>query len=223
MNYLYNYPDGFLRFYDSNMILNFESDVVYIVLSKFRSREAAWLIFGNEHLKVSKPMNNTPIHVMCNKIKNVMSSNPKSETYDIYMGGQWVWTFHIAYIKLGHHQPPTGAQFHIRLFHDKKNPRHIYEPKNIQRNWYALLLDARSNQTKKSIWYEEILLNKANYFTKHHMSCNQQKMQYKYLNHTFNAHSPQNYAQIASIAISACKGVLLCAYRAHQDKLNPVL
>ena len=98
MNCLATYTDNFLRFYTRKMILNVESDAEYLVFPKSQNRAAAWFIFGNNPSKVSKPMTNSPIHVMCNKIQKCKSSTPEAETSGIYMGGQWSCSIRISAI-----------------------------------------------------------------------------------------------------------------------------
>ena len=80
MDYLHDQPDGVLRYHASDMILQLEADAAYLVLPQARSRAAAWFILGNDPTTHPTPMDNAPIDVMCNTIKNVMSSAAEAET-----------------------------------------------------------------------------------------------------------------------------------------------
>ena len=61
------------------------ADAAYLVLPKARSRAAAWYILGNDPTTTPTPMNNSPVHVMCNTIKNVMSSAAEAESGGLFL------------------------------------------------------------------------------------------------------------------------------------------
>jgi hypothetical protein len=54
-------------------------------------------------------MDNAPIDVMCNTIKNVMSSAVEAETGGIYMATQRACPIRITLAELGHLQPSRGT------------------------------------------------------------------------------------------------------------------
>ena len=105
MDYLHDHPDGVLRYHASDMILQLEADGAYLVLPKARSRAAARFILGNDPTSHPSPMNNAPIYVMCNTIKNVMSSAAEAETGGIYMATQRACPIRVTLAELGHTQP----------------------------------------------------------------------------------------------------------------------
>ena len=109
MDYLHDYPDGVLRYYASDMILQMEADAAYLVLPQARSRAAAWFIPGNDPISHPSPMSNAPIYVMCNTIKNVMSSAAEAETGGIYMATQRACPIRVTLAELGHPQPRQGT------------------------------------------------------------------------------------------------------------------
>ena len=88
MDYLHDHPNGILRYHASDMILVLEADAAYLVLPKVKSRAAAWFILGNDPAKHPVQMKNAPLHIMCNTIKNVMSSAAEAETGGIFMATQ---------------------------------------------------------------------------------------------------------------------------------------
>ena len=85
MDYLHSHPNAILRFHASDMILQTEADAAYLGLPKARSRVAAWYILGNDPTTTPTPMNNSPVHVMCNTIKNVMSSAAEAESGGLFL------------------------------------------------------------------------------------------------------------------------------------------
>ena len=88
MYYLHAHPNVTLRYHASNMIIIFESDSTYLVLPKSCSRASAWYIISNNPAKHRKTMNNSPVHIMCNIIKNVMSSAAEAKTGGIFVATQ---------------------------------------------------------------------------------------------------------------------------------------
>ena len=56
-------------------------------------------------------MTNSPVHVMCNTIKNVVSSAAEAETGGVlYLAAaQGACPIRLAAIELGHPQPPNGS------------------------------------------------------------------------------------------------------------------
>ena len=85
MDYLYVHLIGVLRYHASDMILTCKSDSAYFVLIKDRSRAAAWLIFSNDPNTHLNLMHNAYFHILCNTIKNVMSSTAEANTERIFM------------------------------------------------------------------------------------------------------------------------------------------
>ena len=109
MDCLHNHPDVTLWYHASDMILQFEADSAYLVLPKARSRAAAWYILGNDPTTISKPMQNAPLHVLCNTHKNVVSSAAEAETGGIFLAAQKACPMRVALVELSHPQPPQGT------------------------------------------------------------------------------------------------------------------
>lgn len=88
MDYLHDHPDGVLRYHASDTILSLEDEVAYLVLPKAKSRAAGWFILGKDPAHHPVEMKNSPIHIMCNTIKNVMSSAAEAESGGIFIAVQ---------------------------------------------------------------------------------------------------------------------------------------
>jgi hypothetical protein len=85
MDYLYNYPDAIIRYYTSDMLLKITSDAAYLVQPiKARSRAAVHYHLGwknSDHV-------NGAVEILCQTIKNVVTSAAESETGGIFIGGK---------------------------------------------------------------------------------------------------------------------------------------
>ena len=205
MDYIHTYPDAVLRFQASDMILTMETDAAYLVLPQARSRAAAWFIFGNDPNTHQHPMTNAPVHVMCNTIKNVMSSAAEAETGGIYMATQRACPIRTAIIELGHPQPETGTP----CYTDNKTAKGILTASMRQKLSKAFdmrfyWIRDRIQQGQFNLIWRKGILNMADYFTKHHPAWHHRNMRYKYLQRTHAA-----YSACTADNPSACKGVLL--------------
>ena len=108
MDYLHTYPHGILRYYASNMmILKITSDAAYLVQPKARSRAAAHYHLG----WLNSDRTNGPVDILCNTVKNVVSSAAEAETGGIYMGGKHACPMRTALEELAHPQPITRSPF----------------------------------------------------------------------------------------------------------------
>jgi len=205
LDYLSTHPDATLRFYASDMILIIETDAAYLVLPNARSRAAAWFIFGNDPKKVTNPMTNSPVHVMCNTIKNVVSSAAEAETGGVYLAAQRAVPMRLAAIELGHPQPENGSP----LYTDNSTAAGILKSEMRQKLSKAFdmrfyWVKDRIKQKQFDLIWRKGVLNMADYFTKHHPPWHHKKMRYKYL------HKPAT-ALLALCAKSVREGVLLPA------------
>ena len=182
MDYLHDHQDGTLRFFASDMILTCEADSAYLVLPKARSRAAAWFILGNDPTKTPTPMKNAPIYVMCNTIKNVMSSAAEAETGGIFMAVQRACPIRVTLAELGHQQPPNGTP----IYNDNSTATGILT--SAMRQKLSKAFDMRFYWVKDRIKQKQFQLiwrkgqlNMADYFTKHHPPWHHRQMRYKYL------------------------------------------
>ena len=91
------------------MILQLEADAAYLVFSEAKSRAAAWYILGNDPAKHPTPMTNAPLHIMCNTIKNEMTSAAEAEAGGLFLAVQRACPIRVALAELGHPQPTAGT------------------------------------------------------------------------------------------------------------------
>ena len=200
MDYLHDHPDGVLRYYASDMILQLESDAAYLVLPQARSRAAAWFILGNDPTTTPNPMTNAPLFVMCNTIKNVMSSAAEAETGGIYMATQRACPLRVALEELGHPQPARGTP----IYNDNSTATAILNSEMRQKLSKAFdmrfyWVKDRIQQSQFQLIWRKGITNMADYFTKHHPPWHRKKMRYRYMHKPHEA-SGRGCVSIAPMA-----------------------
>jgi hypothetical protein len=160
------------------MILKITSDAAYLVQPKARSRAAAHYHLGWLH----SDRTNGALDILCQTIKNVVSSAAEAETGGIYMGSKHACFMRAALEELGHPQPLTGSPFET----DNSTASGILNSKMRQkpsksfdmRYWW---MKDRISQGQFNLVWAPGKLNLADYFTKHHPPWHHRKMRYKYL------------------------------------------
>ena len=76
----------------------------------YRGGEAGVFFLSDYCEPSQKPTINVLINVLCNKIKNVVASAAKAETFAIFLNAQHVIQIITAFLELGHLQPAEGTQ-----------------------------------------------------------------------------------------------------------------
>jgi hypothetical protein len=183
MDYLHTYPNAVIRFHASDMILKSTTDAAYLVLPKARSRAAVHYHLGwnyNDNV-------NGPVDVLCQTIKNVVSSAAEAETAGIYIGAKHACPMITALEEMGHPQPSTGSPLET----DNSTAHGILNSKMRQklsksfdmRYWW---IKDRITQGQFNLIWRAGKQNLADYFTKHHPPWHHRQMRYKYLQKVSN-------------------------------------
>ena len=127
-------------------------------------------------------MTNAPLHVLCNTLKNVVSSAAEAETGGIFIAAQKACPMRVALAELGHPQPPHGTP----VFNDNSTATGILN--SSMRQKLSKAFDMRFYWVRDRIEQKEFQLfwrkgstNMADYFTKHHPPWYHRQMRYKYL------------------------------------------
>ena len=84
LDYVATYPDVFIRYYASDMILNIDSDAAYLVAPGAKSRIAGFFHLTNK----DDPFTNGPILVECKTLRHVVASSAEAETAGIFHNAQ---------------------------------------------------------------------------------------------------------------------------------------
>ena len=106
MDYVATYPDAYIRYHASDMILNVESDAAYLVLPNAKSRIAGFFQLTDRHPTNNKSPNG-PLLVECKTIKHVVTSAAEAETSALFHNAKTSIPIRRILIALGHPQPPT--------------------------------------------------------------------------------------------------------------------
>ena len=127
-------------------------------------------------------MSNSPVHVMCNTIKNVMSSAAEAETGGLFLASQRACPMRVTLAELGHIQPKNGTP----LYNDNSTATGILNSSLRQKFSKAFdmrlhWLRDRIDQKHFQVIWRKGQLNMADYFTKHHPPWHHKIMRYRYL------------------------------------------
>jgi hypothetical protein len=169
MDYLHTYPNAVIRYYASE---------AYLVLPKAKSRAAAHLHLGwTDSERV-----NGPLDVLCQTLKNVVSSAAEAETGGVYNAAKHASPILATLEELGHKQPATGSPIET----DNSTAEGILNSKMRQklskafdmRYWWV---KDRIQQKQFNLSWAPGKFNSADYFTKHHPPQHHRLMRYKYL------------------------------------------
>ena len=107
MDYVQTYPNAYIRFYTSDMILHVDSNAAYLVATKARSRIAGYFHLL-DHPNITKhPKLNGTILVECKTLRHVVSSSAESEVAGIYHNSGIAIPVRQTLQALNHPQPPT--------------------------------------------------------------------------------------------------------------------
>ena len=183
LDYLFTHPDAVICYYTSNMILCIISDAVYVILPNARSRCAT--LYTLTDLPTTTPPNpkaNGPVHVLCVTMRSVPASASEAKTGGLFNAGQEAVPIITALQETGHPQPPTGTPMetdnstaygiltaNVRMKHSKAF--------DVRYHW----IKDRIAQNQFNLYWAKGQLNRADYFTKHHLPSHHKLMRYEYL------------------------------------------
>ena len=173
MDYANTYPNAKIRYYASGMILHIDSDAAYLVMKNARSRIAGHYFLGDLPPRPPALPNpastNGPIHTVCRRLRNVVSSAAEAETGGVFHNSQEGIPIRRALEALGHRQPPDGTPFKLdnAVSHGFINSNiKMKKSKTWDMRWHWL----RDKETLKvyRYYWAKGSLNNADYFSKHH-------------------------------------------------------
>ena len=180
MDYLHTYPDAYIRYYASDMVLHVDSDAAYLVAPKARSRIAGYFHMS-DHPNVSKrPKLNGAVLVECKTLRHVVSSSAEAEVAGIFHNATTAIPIRHILTVLGHPQPPTPLKtdnstatgFVYDNIHQKRS-----KAWDMRYHW----LRDRLTQQQFNIFWEKGVTNDADYFTKHHATSHHRAQRAKYV------------------------------------------
>ena len=167
MDYAATYPNVYVRYHASDMVLTIDSDAAYLVLPNARSRIAGYFQLNDDPIRVKHPDINGAILVECKALRHVVSSAAEAETAGVFHNAQVAIPIRYILQQLGHPQPPTPIKtdnstatgFVHNNIHQKRS-----KSWDMRYHW----LRDRQTQQQFNIYWDKGTNNHADYFTKHH-------------------------------------------------------
>ena len=107
LDYVSWHPNATIHYHASNMIPHVDSNAVFIVLPRARSRLTGHFSLDPGPLKTPVISSNCPILTKCKTIRHVVSSAVETETAVLFHNAQTARPIRRILTELGHLQPPT--------------------------------------------------------------------------------------------------------------------
>ena len=180
MDYLYTYPNAFIRYYASDMILHVDSDAAYLVAPKARSRIAGYYHLSGHPNITKHPKRNGAILVECKTLRHVVSSSAEAEVAGIFHNATMAIPIRHILQALNHPQPATplktdnstAAGFVYDNIHQKRS-----KSWDMRYHW----LRDKQTQEQFNIFWARAINNDADYYTKHHPTKHHRAQRPKYV------------------------------------------
>ena len=166
MDYVHTYPNAYIRYYASDMVLHIDSDAAYLVAPKARSRVAGYFHLSNHPSTTSNNTLNGAVHVECKTLRHVVSSAAEAETAGVYHNAQMALPMRMVLTALDHPQPPTPVKTDNStangFIHDN-----IHQKKSKSWDMRYYWLRDRMTQQQFNFFWDKGSNNEADHFTKH--------------------------------------------------------
>ena len=198
LNYCATHPSAVVRFVSSDMILHVESDASYLTAPHARSRAAGYHFLsdrptnphGTPTQRDPPPRNNGAINILCIIMREVVTSAAEAELAALFYNAKEACPICVTLGEIGHPQPPTPIQTDnstaTGIVNDTVKQK---RSKAIDMRYYWIR--DRVCQGQFHIYWRKGLLNRADYFTKHHPTSHHQNIRSAYL---YSPHDPsKNY------------------------------
>ena len=212
MDYLHTYPDAYIRYYASDMVLHIDSDAAYLVAPKARSRVAGYFHLS-DHPNITKhPKLNGAILVECKTLRHVVSSSSEAEVAGVYHNAGMAIPIRFFLQCLNHPQPhtplktdnSTATGFVYNNIHQKRS-----KAWDMRYYW----LRDRMTQQQFNIFWEAGVTNEADYFTKHHVTVHHQEKRSRYV---------RDRQPLSPPALNSLFSSLLCALASWRQSAQTV-
>ena len=188
LNYCASHPNATVRFHASDMVLHVDSDASYLTAPKARSRAAGYHFLSSRPRDPTLPPSptdplpptNGAIHVLCQIMRDVVSSAAEAELAALFHNGKEACPLRVCLEELGHPQPPTPIQSDNSTATGIANDTVKQKcSKAIDMRFYWIRDRVRQGQFH--VYWKRGILNKADYFTKHHPAKHHQQIRSSYL------------------------------------------
>ena len=199
MDYVATYPNTYIRFYASDMVLNIDSDAAYLVAPKARSRVAGYFHFSSTPNVIETSRLNGAILVECKTLRHVVSSASEAETGGIFHNAQVAIPIRRLLEVLRHPQPPTPLKTDnstaCGFIHDN-----IHQKRSKSWDMRYYWLRDRLAQLQFRFFGDKGSNNNADYHTKHHPTKYHRLMRSRYVRDKLFSTIAHNMATLLSHA-----------------------
>ena len=110
MNFAATYPDVYIRYYASDMVLWVDSDAAYLVTPDSKSRISGYYYLSGHPKRTKQPFLNRAVLVEYKTIQHVVSSAAETETAGLFHNAQLTIPIRRILEILQHSQPPTPTK-----------------------------------------------------------------------------------------------------------------
>jgi hypothetical protein len=185
LNYCATHPDAIVRFSASDMVLHVDSDASYLSASKARSRAAGYHFLSSKPVEppdpnAPPPPTNGPITVLCTIMREVVSSASEAELAALFHNGKEACPIRITLEELGYPQPPTPIQTDNSTAYGIANDT-VKQKRSKAIDMRFYWIRDRVRQGQFVVYWKKGILNRADYFTKHHPASHHQAIRSAYL------------------------------------------
>ena len=178
LDYVATYPNVFICYHASDMVLTIDSDAAYLVQPQARSR-----IAGFFQLNLNDKTNtfvNGPILVECKTLRHVVASSAEAETAGIFHNAQVAIPIRYILTQIGHTQPA------MLLKTDNATALSFIQNNITQKrskSWDIRYYWLRDKQLQKifEFYWQASAKNMADYHTKHHPVHHHQTVRTQYV------------------------------------------
>ena len=185
MDYAATFPNTYVRYYASDMMLQVDSDAAYLVQPQAKSRIAGYFQLNNLPKSTPHPTVNGAILVECKTLRHVVASAAEAETAGVFHNAQTAIPIRTILKALGHPQPPTPVKTDNSTTNGFiHNNIHLKKSKSWDMR-YHWLRDKEAQRLFQFYW-DRGSNNNADYYTKHHPTYHHKSMRNTYVQDKIN-------------------------------------
>ena len=107
LNYCETHPNAVVTYDASDMILHIHTDASFLSEPKAKSRARGYFFLSDFTKDPTNAMHNTPIHILCQILRNVLASAGEAELAAMFENSQMGAIIRATLHDIGHKQPPT--------------------------------------------------------------------------------------------------------------------
>ena len=131
MDYAKTYDKAHVRIYASDMLLEINSDVSYLVMSQARSRYAGYFRLLKNINTPNRHLHNGAILIECKTIRHVVTSAAEAETKGVFQNTQTAFVLRHLLNAMGHPKLPNNLRTD-----NSKNTGLVYKNMQMKRSKY---------------------------------------------------------------------------------------